>query len=53
MRISSISNQNMYRSYQQMSSGKKINSTSARSSRDIADMIYFASAWQPDKGELP
>ena len=25
MRISSISNQNMYRSYQQMSSGKKIN----------------------------
>lgn len=27
MRISSISNQNMYRSYQQMSSGKKINST--------------------------
>lgn len=33
--------------------GKKINSTSARSSRDIADMIYFASAWQPDKGERP
>ena len=26
--------------------GEKINSTSASSSRDIADILYFASAWQ-------
>ena len=30
--------------------GKKINSLSANSSRDIADIIYFSSAWQSEGG---